>query len=236
ERIGEAALEAIRDQARLQVQGREQSRPIYELIPAGDRLGLAALPEPSPGDIFFDFEGAPYALDEGLEYLFGIVTLAEQAGAAAVYDAIWGLDRAGEKRAFQQFITMVMERWGRHPGMHIYHYAPYEPTAIKRLAGRHGICVDEVDRLLRAGIFVDLYHIVRQSRRASVESYSIKNLEPLYGFERATALEDANLALKAFEAVLAFGSGPEADAEARLRDAIQSYNRDDCLSTHRLRD
>jgi hypothetical protein len=35
-------------------------------------------------------------------------------------------------------------------------YAPYEPTAINRLAGRHGTSVDEVDELLRAGIFVDL--------------------------------------------------------------------------------
>src|SRR5262249_30013486 len=72
-RIGEAALETIREQARLQVQGREQGTPIYELLPlAGERFGLAALPEPSPGDIFFDFEGAPFALDDGLEYLFGI--------------------------------------------------------------------------------------------------------------------------------------------------------------------
>src|SRR5262249_2825005 len=237
ERIGEAALETIREQARRQVQGREQGRPIYEPLPlAGERLGLAALPEPSPGDIFFDFEGAPFALDDGLEYLFGIATLHEDSGAAPVYEAIWALDRVEERRAFEQFIAMVTERWARYPGMHIYHYAPYEPTAIKRLAGRHGICVDEVDRLLRAGIFVDLYHIVRQSLRASVESYSIKKLEPLYSFDRATQLQDANFALKAFEAVLAFWARAEHERESRRRDAIQSYNRDDCMSTLRLRD
>jgi predicted RecB family nuclease len=44
--------------------------------------------------------------------------------------------------------------------------------------GGHGTCADAVDQLLRAGFFVDLYRIVRQGLRASVESYSIKKLEP----------------------------------------------------------
>ena len=35
---------------------------------------------------------------------------------------------------------------------------------------------EEIDRMLRAGLFVDLYQVVRQSLRASVESYSIKRL------------------------------------------------------------
>ena len=30
--------------------------------------GLAALPSPSPGDLFLDFEGDPFAFDQGLEY------------------------------------------------------------------------------------------------------------------------------------------------------------------------
>src|SRR5437870_3486886 len=87
--------------------------------------------------------------------------------------------------------------------MHIYHYAPYEPTAIKRLAGRHGTCVDEIDELLRAGVFVELYRAVKQGLRASVESYSIKRLEGLYGFARATPLREATLALQAFATVIA---------------------------------
>jgi hypothetical protein len=117
--------------------------------------------------------------------------------------------------------------------MHIYHYAPYEPTAIKRLAGRHGTCVDEVDELLRAGMFVDLYRVVRQSLRASVESYSIKRLEPLYGFSRAVPLREANVALNTFEAALALGG--QRDIESLLK-TIKGYNQDDCVSTLRLRD
>jgi uncharacterized protein len=37
--------------------------------------GLHPLPEPSPGDIFFDIEGDPFAEDCGLEYLFGVVEI-----------------------------------------------------------------------------------------------------------------------------------------------------------------
>jgi uncharacterized protein len=118
--------------------------------------------------------------------------------------------------------------------MHIYHYAPYEPTAIKRLVGKHGTCVDEVDELLRAGAFVDLYRAVRQGIRASVESYSIKRLEPLFGFTRTVPLRDANVALQSFEAAMALGNGQEEIGD--LLKTVEGYNRDDCVSALRLRD
>jgi uncharacterized protein len=96
------------------------------------------------------------------------------------------------------------------------------------------VCVDAVDRLLRAGIFVDLYRVTRQALRASVESYSIKKLEPLYGFERAVPLREARLALDAFASIFALGTGREATAE--LLKTVESYNREDCLSARCLRD
>jgi len=205
ERIGDAALVRIREQACIQVAGRDQQQLIHELLePIELERGLAALPEPSPGDLFLDLEADFYAFDQGIEYLFGVVS-ASQAGEEPSYSSQWCLNPYAEKKAFVQFIAGVMEYWRRYPGMHIFHYAPYEPTAIKRLAGRHGVCVDEVDQLLRAGIFVDLYRAVRQGLRASVESYSIKKMEPLYGFTRAVALREATQALQAFEAVLALG-------------------------------
>ncbi len=36
--------------------------------------GCAALPTSSRGDVFLDFEGDPFAFDQGLEYLIGTVT------------------------------------------------------------------------------------------------------------------------------------------------------------------
>jgi predicted RecB family nuclease len=234
ERIGDAALVRIHEQASIQVKGREEGRLLYELLePAEDDRGLCVLPLPSSGDVFLDLESNPYVLDQGLEYLIGFLTLSPDPDVEPGYEALWAFDHAEEKQAFEAFIERVMDRWQRDPSMHIYHYAPYEPTAIKRLAGRHGTCVDEVDELLRAGIFVDLFRVVRQGLRASVESYSIKRLEPLYGFARTVPLRDANLALGSYEAALALGDSPAELGD--LLKTIEGYNRDDCVSAFKLR-
>ncbi|MGH9883284.1 MAG: TM0106 family RecB-like putative nuclease, partial [Pyrinomonadaceae bacterium] len=232
ERIAPAPLVRIREQARVQVEGRTQNKPVHELIePIEPSKGLAALPTPSPGDLFLDFEGDPFAFEEGLEYLIGTVTV---ENGTPTYESIWSFDPKSEKRAFEDFMSKVKRIRERYPDMHIYHYSAYEPTAIKHLAGRHGVCTDEVDELLRAEVFVDLYRVVRQGLRASVESYSIKRMEAFYGFTRTVALRDATSSLQAFEAVLALGDDPEAAQE--ILKTIADYNRDDCISTWRLRE
>jgi hypothetical protein len=48
----------------------------------------------------------------------------------------------------------------RHPGLHIYHFAPYEPGALKRLMGRYASREEEIDRMLRSKLFVDLFAVV----------------------------------------------------------------------------
>ena len=115
--------------------------------------------------------------------------------AYRILTADWALSRAEEKAAFERFADFVIGRLEEFPGLHIYHFAPYEPAALKRLMGRYATREDELDRMLHAGLFVDLYAVVRHGIRASVESYSIKKLEPLYGFARAVPLTDANKAL-----------------------------------------
>jgi uncharacterized protein len=233
ERIGTAALQRIRDQARVQVQAREEKRLIHELLEGvADGDGLSALPQPSSADMFLDFEGNPYVFEQGLEYLFGIATL-EAGSGEPTYEPSWCLTQADEKKTFECFIAKTMDRWRKNPDMHIYHYAPYEPNAIKRLVGRYGIGVEEVDELLRARIFVDLYRITRQSVRASVEDYSIKRLEPFYECERAVPLHTANRALSSFEAAMALGDNRKKVAE--ILSTIEGYNRDDCLSLIGLR-
>ncbi|PYU17686.1 MAG: nuclease, partial [Acidobacteria bacterium] len=44
----------VREQARVQVAGRNQGQPVHELLEVVDERGLSRLPEPSPGDVFFD--------------------------------------------------------------------------------------------------------------------------------------------------------------------------------------
>ena len=228
--IGNIALARIREQARIQVEGREAGKYLHELLlPIEAELGLAGLPQPSPGDLFFDLEGDPYVLEDGIEYLWGY------ADASGAYTGVWALDRVQEKRAFEQFMDFVTERLKQYPDLHIYHYNHYEPTALKKLVGRYSTREDELDLLLRGKVFVDLYRVVRNGLRASVESYSIKRLEPLYGFARQQDLNSANLALATFEAYLQGDAGADADAGGML-SAIEGYNGDDVISTLRLRD
>jgi uncharacterized protein len=156
--------------------------------------------------VFLDFEGDQFAFDSGLEYLFGVVTV-ERRGDAETrghgegasgrvgegeirYVAIWALNPAEEEDAFEKVIRMLMERRREFPDMHVYHYGSYEKTAIKRMAGQHSTCVDEVDELLRGEVLVDMLRAVRQGLKASVESYSIKKLEPLYQYKRDVNLPE----------------------------------------------
>src|SRR5262249_11302757 len=115
-----------------------------------------------------------------------------------------------------------------------YHYAPYEPAALKRMMGRYATREEEVDRMLRGHLFVDLFSVARHGLRASVESYSIKELEAFYDFKREADLRDAGIARARVEACLELG---DADALAdKDRETVGRYNADDCRSTVHLRD
>ncbi|WCA60513.1 TM0106 family RecB-like putative nuclease [Agrobacterium tumefaciens] len=226
------SYERIREQARIQVEGRAVAAMLHELLSVVPGFGLASLPTPSSGDIFFDLEGDPFAGEGGLEYLFGY-SFAATDGAAS-YTCDWAFSREDEKANFERFIDFVMARLEQHPDLHIYHFAPYEPAALKRLMGRYASREEEIDFLLRSKRFVDLYGVVRNALRASVESYSIKKLEPLYGFTRDTKLSDANMALAKVQACLELGDLEFIDDADRT--VVAGYNMDDCVSTWQLRD
>lgn len=239
--MAEVTFRRIRTQARLQLgqmQAASGSPLGYELLPdAAD--SLARLPSPSEGDVFFDFEGDPL-YDEGdprqvgLEYLWG------EMDTAGAYRARWAHSSAQERGTFEEFVDWLLERLRQFPDMHVYHYAPYETTALKRLAMRYQTREEDLDDLLRAEVFVDLYATVRGSVAVGASSYSIKSLEPLYmGDELRSEAEEA--VAEGAASVVAYHeyrAMREVDAEAaagRL-EALQEYNEYDCLSTLRLRD
>lgn len=226
------SYEKVREQARVQVETRESGTLAYEWLSVVPETGLCLLPEPNAGDIFFDLEGDPFIGEHGLEYLFGYWY--RGADGNYTYTGDWAFDRASEKAIFERFIDFVTARQAEYPGLHIYHYAPYEPGALKRLMGRYATREDEIDNLLRGKVLVDLYSVVRNALRAGVESYSIKKLEPLCGFTRSTNLKDANLALASLQAGLELGDSASISEEVRA--TVQGYNMDDCAATCALRD
>lgn len=239
--ISGRVLERIVAQADVQVRAEAGQAPPVEVA---DARALAALPEPNPGDLFFDFEGDPMYREPGadssarwgLDYLFGMVDVTE------TFTPLWAHDLDAEKRALLDFLQLVRARRDRFPGMRIYHYAAYERAHLTSIAARHGVGEAEVDQLLREHVLVDLYPIVRGALRVGSRSYSIKKLEPLYmgdelrdatgvvsGAESVTEYAEATAQLLSPDAVV------RAEGQRRL-DAIADYNRYDCVSTLRLRD
>lgn len=226
-------LANLSTQARLQVAERESGIPQYEIT---DAEALALLPERDAGDLFFDFEGDPLWTADGnqwgLEYLFGVL----EAGGA--FRPLWAHNRAEERQALTKFLELVARRRKRHPNMHIYHYAPYEKTALLRLAGRHGVGEDEVDDLLRSGILVDLYPVVRKSIRVGAESFGLKALEPLFmGDElRSSDVTTAADSITEYARFCELRAAGRDDEAATVLKEIEDYNHYDCRSTRGLRD
>jgi len=202
------------------------------------------LPAPSRGDIFFDFEGDPLWQDPaagawGIEYLFGVIEApAEGDQADPVFRPFWAHSRSEERRAFLGFLDYVEKRRAVYPDMHVYHYAPYEKTALRNLSLAHQAGEDIVDDWLRQGLLVDLYATVRHSLRISEASYSIKKLEPLYMGNnlRSGDVKDAGASVVAYAAYCAARDEGHRDEAAAILASISDYNQYDCLSTLRLRD
>lgn len=240
--VRESTLERLREQARLQLvqEADPDGRVVAEVTSAA---ALRALPAPSEGDIFFDFEGDPLwsergSHDWGLEYLFGLVEIDEvdvDGGEKPRFRTFWAHDRAQEKQALIDFVAYLHERRRQWPGLHVYHYAPYEKTALLRLAARHGVCEDDIDQFLRDGVFVDLYAVVRAGIRVSQRSYSIKKLEPLYMGERTAGVAKGDDSIVAYHRfALARETEDHATAQREIQD-IANYNEEDCVSTLLLR-
>ncbi|HSS34628.1 MAG TPA: TM0106 family RecB-like putative nuclease, partial [Patescibacteria group bacterium] len=222
-------FDRLRGQAAIQLAGRERDELIYELLPPVEEQpfhGLRALPAPSALDVFFDIEADPWIGDAGLEYLLG---WSEVVDGVDRYHALWAHDRDSEKAAFEAFVDEVIDRLDRDPAMHVYHYAAYEKTALRRLMTRYATREDAIDRILRAGVLVDLYQVVRQGLRASVDSYSIKRIERFYLAQREGPITRAGFSVVEYERWLG-------DHDPQHLTDLADYNRDDCVSTRGLRD
>jgi predicted RecB family nuclease len=225
-RMSPETFAKLRRQASLQVRGRSSARPIYELLPHDPGLGFELLPPPADGDVFFDMEGDPlFEPGRGLEYLFGCW----MPGDRPEFRAFWGRNRSDEKRAFEAFVDFVTERRRRYPTMHVYHYAYYEKSALRRLAQQHCTRETEVDDLLRGQVLVDLFPVLRRALAISEESYGLKNVERFYELERETVVKKGDESIVMFENWLLTG-------DQGILDDIERYNRDDCRSTCLLRE
>jgi len=210
----------LRDQAAIQRASRNQKyKPLHELLPLEEGRGLFLLPMHSEHDIYLDLEGSRMVEPDGLEYLIGYYYKGE-------YTALWAKNEKEELANFKQFMIWAYELKQAHPELHIYHYAPYEPSAFKRLMGKYASMENEIDKFLRSHTFVDLYRVLRQSLIASVERYSLKDLEVFFGYEREMDLRAVSAPKASFEYLLELRKSEQATKEDLV--IIEEYNKDDC--------
>jgi uncharacterized protein len=226
----------VREQARVQIAGRVEQKLIHELLKVEADIGFCRLPEPSPGDIFVDLEGDPFAGDledgGGHQYLFGFFT--ENDASGPQYQKRWAFNSQGEREAFEWLVDAIETRQREHPQMHVFHFGVYEPSKFRYLMGRYATRQEQIDGMLRAGVFVDLHLVLTEAVRASVEEYSLKKIEAFYEFKRTVSPEQSRAAMRYVEHRLQMGLG-EQQLPMEHREAMERYNSDDCRSTAALR-
>lgn len=215
----------LHSQAVLQEYKLQSGKDKYEILACKSGEGFERLPKPDAGDLFFDMEGNPLH-ENGLEYLFGIYY---QHNGQAEFKAIWGHDHVQEREAFAKLMQFFGDHLAEFPDAYIYHYAQYEPSALKRLACRYSLAEEQLDNLLRQNKFVDLYKVVRETVRTSEPSYSIKNLETFYMGKRKAEVSTAT------DSIVVYNQWCETQDQYLLAE-IEKYNKEDCISTQKLRD
>jgi uncharacterized protein len=99
--------------------------------------------------------------------------------------------------------------------------------------GKYGTCEQEVDELLRGGVFVDLYRVVRQSLMIGEPSYSLKYVEHLYRGRREEDVASAGESMVFYQRWLIAQEGDSPETSAILKQ-IRDYNEQDCRSTAEL--
>ena len=245
---GVETLARLREQAKLQVEGAtyrlllDRDRKLETTARSSELVGLEALPLPKPGDLFLDLEGDSFVGGDGLEYLFGLLELGEpstddffvrDAPGEPRHFAHWADTPAAEKRAFEAVIDRIVRGREEFSTLHVFHFGHRESDALKKLSCRHKTREREVDRLLREHVLVDLHPIVRHGLLAGIEAYGLKQLETLHGFRRNADLREAARAMQLYGWWLE--TAEAALPLETLRARIEEYNREDCLSTWKLR-
>ncbi len=214
----------LRSQASLQADKTATGKDSFEIVPCPADRGFARIPIPDEGDLFFDMEGNPLH-PGGLEYLFGVHY---KPDSKEPFKLFWAHTHEEEKAAFKHFMGFLSQHLEKYTNAHIYHYGHYETTALKRLGGRYATCEEQLDDLLRAQKFVDLYQVVREGIRTSEPGYSIKNLEAFYMDGRNDTVATAT------DSVIVYNQWRETGEDALLQE-IAEYNKTDCISTRLLR-
>lgn len=227
--ISKDTFARLRDQARLQLLQEKDSIVRHEVFSSA---GLRLLPSASPGDVWFDMEGSPFAEPPfGIDYLFGAITFDTDV---EVFTDFWAHTPSEEKKAFESFVDWVELRRLKWPDLHVYHYANYEKHHLGHLSSRFATREAIIDDWLRNNVLFDLLTVVNRSIRISQDSYSIKKFEPLYNFIRDQTVQSAEASVVDYEKYIHLFLQKNFAGAQECLDQIKSYNEADCKSTRAI--
>ena len=235
EGISEVRLTWLQRQASLQCAAEHQEGMPYEILDAFHDAGdpenddyKHRLPKPDEGDVFIDFEGHPFwTVASGLFFLFGRLERGNADGW--VFHPQWAHNPVEERTAAAELIDYLAERRRQFPGMHVYHYNNTERTTLEDLADGNPLAEAQISGLVETGAFIDLYRTVLKSTQIGADSYSLKRVEKLTGFDRSHDIESGSGAVLSYE--LYMKHGDVADLTK-----IATYNEDDVRATLAVRD
>ena len=221
-------------QAKLLIKSIQSGQPEHKLLEIKEQRGFNKLPKKTKNDIFFDIEGIDKVLNEedsennktGLEYLFGLYYFENDKPKFKYFEAH---NKNDEKKALVNLLEFIGEHLKKYPESYIYHYNHYEKTALINLVKKHDTNFAQVNDLLREEKLIDLFCVVKQGIQVSEKEYSLKNLEKHYGFKRVGEIKKAN------ESTDIYLDWVETQ-EKELFDKIILYNKEDCVSTYKLRE
>jgi len=226
-------LERLIRQAALQVATRTHPdvAPEYELVAASEDPvyghGFELLPAPDDGDVFFDFEGHPFwSAQHDLFFLGGLRY--RDANREWCYDGRWAHDQESQALMVQELVEFFAARRREFPNMHVYHYNHTERSSLERLT--RGTETESLfASLVETGIFVDLYVVAKNAFQVGTESYGLKSLEHLTGYERHGGIEQGAGAVVVYDRYMT-------TQDPTLLEEIARYNEDDVAATMALRD
>ena len=216
------------NQAKFQLESEKEGVPKFKYIKENLLLnkGFNLLPAPTNHDLFFDLEGVQdYVFPGRLEYLFGIFYIED---GKEIFKPYWAHNKDEEKESVVQFFKFTKAHFKKYPKAKIYHYAPYEINALERLTSLHKVNSVDYDHYLNLGRFVDLFKVVKQAIYVSQKSYSIKDIEKYYDFKRSGDILKGDVSEEFYVQWMQ-------NKNQKLLDKIEEYNKQDCISTFRLR-
>ncbi|MDI9347416.1 MAG: TM0106 family RecB-like putative nuclease [Methylacidiphilales bacterium] len=224
--IDPSTLHRLKEQARLQNVFQKTGTHTVELISMEEHAlnqsvsGFQRLPSPDACDLYLDLEGFPF---ERLDYLWGLY---KREHGQMVYQHWFAHDKEQEQQAFKEIVATIQSVFDENPNAHLYHYAPYEITALKRCMGTYAMAESVIDDWLRKGKLIDLYQVLRESIRTSEAGYSLKLIEHFYMGKREEQITGG------LESVEIYDQYRES-ADITLLEQIRAYNERDVISTYK---